>query len=52
MVLYNFLIIEFKFISKQKLQLAFARKQLTPGLNVAIDSKKNYVNDEVRRDIF
>lgn len=36
--------------SDQELQLAFKRKQLTPGLNVQMDAPKKYINDEVKYD--
>lgn len=32
--------------SDQELQLAFKRKQLTPGLNIQLDKPKEFVNDE------
>ena len=32
--------------SDEELQLAFARRQLTPGLNVILDKPKRFVNDE------
>ncbi|CAF1089386.1 unnamed protein product [Brachionus calyciflorus] len=35
--------------SDQELQLAFARKQLTPGLNIELPATKEFVYDKVIR---